>query len=274
MQVTLGGDLSYNEIPCPQCQSNLYFPGTTCSGCGYSEVNGVTPKGLQLVEQRYQHQQSLVNAQPFRAQDNLQHRPVTPSRRTDDQEWLALFDAVYGSCGQAYRGLMYEPAGTSKTPETRLDAGSSNSEATALESTALKNDLRQLRKRSRARVAASTWEPERRKRHPKQKVRRPRPSRYVHVIEPTPSRTKLSRAEYVAINTPRLIGERVDATSLSVVQGFLYDHYDANHRGELSCCRAIRQDLAQFLNALQLAKLHHLSDWDSKLLARFLIKKV
>ena len=266
--------MSYDEIPCPQCRSNLYFPGTACSDCGYSEANGVTPWGLQIVEQRHRHQQALANAQPFRAQGNLQRRPVTPSRRIDDQEWLALFDAAYDFRGQAYRGLIHEAAGTSKTPETHLDASSLNSGATAPESTALENDLRQLRERSRARVAASTSDPERRKRHPKQKTRRSRPSRNAHVTEPTPLQMKLSRAEYVAVNTPRLVGERVDATSLSVVQGFLYDHYDANRRGELSRCPTIRQDLAQFLNALQLAKLHHLSDWDSKLLARFLVEKI
>lgn len=266
--------MSYDEIPCPQCRSNLYFPGTTCSDCGYSEANGVTPKGLQIVERRHQHQQSLANAQPSRAQNNLQCRPATPSKRVDDQEWLALFDAAYDFRGQAYRGMIYEAAGTPKTPETHLDASFLNSEATAPESTAFENDLRQLRERSRARVAASTSDPERRIRQPRQKARRPWPSRQVRVTKPTPSQTKLSRAEYVAVNTPRLVGERVDATSLSVVQGFLYDHYDANRRGELSRCPAIRQDLAQFLNALQLAKLHHLSDWDSKLLARFLVEKV
>ena len=268
--------MSYDEIPCPQCKSNLYFPGTTCSDCGYNDVNGVTPKGLQLVEQRYRHQQTLINAQPLRAQDNAQRRPVTSSTQTNDRKWQALSDTVYSPRSPAYRGARYESNWKPEPPRTDQGAGSSNAESTVLESTTLKNDPRQSRERSRARVAASTPIPERltQRQRLEQKVRRPRPSRQVQVIKPTSSRTKLSRAEYVAVNSPRLVSEWVDATSLAVIQGFLYDHYDANRRGELSRCQKIRRDLAHFLNTLQLAKLRHFSNWDSKLLAHFLIEKV
>lgn len=263
--------MSYDEIPCPQCKSNLYFPGTTCSDCGYNDKEGVTLKGLQQVEQQHRRHQASDGFQTLYARGIQQRQSTTPPARSQDKNLSALFDAAYGSRKPSYYVVMNERSEKMDTLVTGAAADSLSNEPVAPRNTALEDDLRMLRERSRDRVVTGRTDIRRPIRRPEQKARRSQLAE--KIAGPMRTRKKLSRGEYVSLNTHRLVSSSVDATNLSLIKGILCDHYDANRRGELSRCRQIREELANFLNMLQAAKLQRLCDWDSKLLAQFLIEK-
>jgi len=250
----------------------LYFPGTNCSDCGYNDRDGVTPEGFRQVEQQHRRHQASADFQALYARGIQQRQSMTPPARSYDKEWLILFDATYGPLRPSHQGVVHERDDNVNSLETSPTFDSLSNEPSASRDTAFEDDLRKLRERSRERVATDFSNTRRQIRRPKQKVKRPELTEKIEV--PTHTRKKLSCAEYMTYNTHRLTSNLVDDVSLAVIQGFLCDHYDANRCGELSKCIQIRGELAQFLNTLQVAKLQQLGDWDSKLLAQFLVERV
>lgn len=263
--------MSYDEIPCPHCKSNLYFPGTSCADCGYSDKEGVTPEGFRRVEAQNQRHQIPVDFQALYARGIQQPRSTTPPTHSHNKEWLTLFDATYGPLRPRYQDFKYEHTKIVGPLDNVPAADSSCNQLIAPRDTAFEDTLSKLRERSRERVAARLLNARRGVRCPKQKAQRPAPAE--KVVVSTHVRQKLSRAEYVTRNTYELVSKLIDDVSLSVIQGFLCDHYDANRRGKLSRCKQIRAELAHFLNTLQAAKLQQPGKWDSRLLAQFLIER-
>ena len=227
----------------------------------------MTAKGLQRVEQQHQRYQASVDFQALYARGIQQRQSPTTLERSHEKEWSALFDVIYGTRRPSYQGNMHERIEKANTLVTSAAADSLRNELVAPRNTALEDDLRRLRER----VATTRTVTQRQIRRSRQKGGRPQPAEKLAV--PMRTRKKLSRGEYVSLNTFRLVSSSVDAANLSLTQGFLCDHYDANRRGELSRCMRIREEFANFLNTLQAAKLQQHGDWDSKLLAHFLREK-